>query len=160
MNAPTAVTLDARALLEPAEYAAVVHTVLDNNPGMNQGTAGRIVTDALAFVALAAHHPTAPIAPSRTVDEGWHALILHTALYARLCERLGAFVDHFPERPDPARQGAEVIEHTVRLLLAAGHAPDPELWTLPADDRIPVAADCGHAPTCGIGPRNPDLVPA
>lgn len=159
MSIPT-VTLEASALLDPAELAAVTATVVDNNPGMDEATAGRIVIEALAFVATAAHHPGAPIAPSRIVDEGWHALILHTALYARLCGRLGMFVHHFPERPDPARQGADVIEHTVRLLLAAGHTPDPELWTLPADGRIPVAADCGHAPACGIGPTQPDLVPA
>lgn len=151
---------DARGLLPSGELAAITATVMDNNPGMDQPMAERIVVEALAFVATAAANPDAPIAPSRVVDEGWHALVLHTALYARLCERLGGFVHHYPERPDPARQGQDVIDRTIALMLAVGHSPDPTLWTAPADGRIPVAAKCGHAPPCGIGPRDPELVPA
>lgn len=142
--------LDARSLLSPREFADVVATVRGNNPGMDETTAERIVIEALAFVATAAAHPGEPIAPSRTVDEGWHALILHTDLYARLCERLGAFVHHYPERPDESRQTGGILDHTVRLLAGHGHTADPELWTLPADGRVPVAAKCGHAPGCGI----------
>lgn len=137
-------------LLTPAELADVTATVLDNNPGMPEATAGRIVSDALAFVATAAANPGAPIAPSRIVDEGWHALVLHTALYARLCDRLGRFVHHYPERPDATRQGQDVIEQTVAAIRAAGYNPDPALWLLPADGQVPVAAKCGHAPRCGI----------
>lgn len=50
----------------------------DNNPDMNDATAQRIVTEALKFVAAAAQFPTVKITPSNVVDEGWHALILHT----------------------------------------------------------------------------------
>ena len=146
--------LDARGLLPAAEFAGVVATVQDGNPGMDQAIAERIVTDALAFVATASLNPGARIAPSRTVDEGWHALILHTAVYARLCAHLGGMVHHFPERPDPGRQGADVIERTVNLIRETGYTPDPALWTLPTDGRIRVAADCGHAPNCGpIDPK-------
>jgi hypothetical protein len=145
----TTATASPRTLLGPAEFDAVTATVMDNNPGMDEATAGRIVADALAFVATAAANPGAPIAPSRIVDEGWHALILHTALYRRLCDRLGAFVDHYPERPDPTRQSAGILERTTALILEAGHSTDPSLWALPAEGRIPVAADCGHAPRCG-----------
>ncbi len=147
-------------LLDANEFAGVTATVMDNNPGMDPSLAGRIVTEALKFVVTAACHPEAPIAPSRIVDEGWHALILHTAPYRRVCGALGAFVDHYPERPDPARQGAGVIEQTLALLRADGHDPDLPLWTTPVDNRIPVAAPCGHAPRCGIGPKDPELVPA
>lgn len=147
-------------LLTPGELAGVTATVVDNNPGMNEALAGRIVAEALKFVATAARHPQAPIAPSRVVDEGWHALILHTAPYRRVCGALGAFVDHYPERPDADRQGADVIERTLDLLRADGHDPDLPLWTTPVDNHIPVAAQCGHAPRCGIGPKDPELVPA
>ncbi|UWE08574.1 glycine-rich domain-containing protein [Actinacidiphila bryophytorum] len=137
-------------LLDPAEFDAVTFTVMDNNLGMARGLAERIVIEALAFVVTCARNPEAPIAPSRTIDEGWHALVLHTALYARLCDRLGAFVHHYPERPDPTRQGADIIARTTALIEATtGHTPDPELWALPTDTRIPVAADCGHSPQCG-----------
>jgi hypothetical protein len=154
----TSPVLDARTLLAPGEFDAVTATVVDNNPGMAEDTAGRIVTEALAFVTVAAAYPGEPIAPSRIVDEGWHALILHTALYARLCGQLGAFVHHYPERPDQARQKPGVLDHTTALLRAAGHTPDPSLWTLPADGRTPVAAKCGHAPRCGIS--DPEAVAA
>jgi hypothetical protein len=148
--------INVRGLLTEEQLADVTATVQGNNPGMDQLTAERIVINALAFIAAAAANPTAAIAPSRTVDEGWHALILHTALYARLCERLGRFVHHYPERPDPARQTGDILDRTVMLIETIGHTPDPDLWTLPDRGRIPVAADCGHAPLCGpIEPRSP-----
>lgn len=140
---------DPAALLPAEEREAVTATVLDNNPGMTEGTAGRIVDQALAFVATAARNPLVPIAPSRAVDEGWHALVLHTAVYARLCDRLGVFVHHYPERPDAARQGHDVIERTVALIRSGGFVPDPELWRGPDDASVPVAASCGHSPRCG-----------
>ena len=142
--------LDARTLLAPDDFSAVTDTVLDNNPGMPSATAEQIVVDALAFVATAAANPSEPLAPSRTVDEGWHALILHTALYRELCERLGRFVDHFPERPDATRQTPRALIRTAKVMRATGYEPNPGLWTLPAEGRIPVAAKCGHAPKCGV----------
>lgn len=152
----TKTLLDVRGLLTEQQMGDVVETVRGNNPGMNTSTADAIVINALAFIAAAAADPTARIAPSRTVDEGWHALILHTALYADLCERLGRFVHHFPERPDPSRQTGDVLDRTVALIETIGHTPDPELWTLPSEGRIAVAAACGHAPLCTpIEPRKP-----
>lgn len=143
-------TTEPASLLPPEERAAVTATVMDNNPGMAEDTAARIVAEALAFVATAACNQQASVAPSRVVDEGWHALILHTDLYARLCERLGGgFVHHFPERPDPSRHGQDVIDRTTELIRAQGYTPDLELWRPPTDTSIPVAADCQHAPRCG-----------
>lgn len=52
MSIPTP-ALDARSLLTPDDFTGVVATVLDNNPGMPEDTAERIVADALAFVATA-----------------------------------------------------------------------------------------------------------
>ncbi|MFE9372504.1 glycine-rich domain-containing protein [Streptomyces sp. NPDC006711] len=98
---------------------------------MSEATAERIVTEALKYVAAAAKFPTVPIQPSKVVDEGWHALILHTRLYARLCEGLGHFVNHFPERPGPERHDPNVLTRTVALLEQAGFTVDAELWTGP-----------------------------
>lgn len=86
-------------LLDQADFDAVTATVMDNNLGMAQGLAERIVIEALAFVVTAARNPGAPIAPPRIVDEGGHALVFHTAVYARLCGRLGVFVRSGPPRP-------------------------------------------------------------
>lgn len=141
--------LNARDLLDAAEFTAVTATVADANPDLRWATAERIVVDALAFVATAAMYPSVPMAPSRVVDEGWHALVLHTALYRRLCERLGRFVDHFPERPDPARQGTDILDRTTALIRETGYGVDEELWETPLAGIISVAAQCGHAPRCG-----------
>ncbi|WP_329131762.1 hypothetical protein OG552_11100 [Streptomyces sp. NBC_01476] len=141
--------LDVRRLLDQEAFAGVVATVLDNNPGMDETTAELIVTDALAYVAAAARHPYTYMAPSRTVDEGWHALILHTALYAKLCEQLGTFIHHYPERPDPTRHDDGEMEKTLILIRETGHQPHMPLWTPPTDDRIPVRANCKHSPKPG-----------
>jgi hypothetical protein len=138
-----------RELLDPAAFADVAATVQDNNPGMSEETAGRIVREALAFTVTAARNPGADIAPSRVVDEGWHALVLHTAVYKGLCDRLGAFVHHYPQRPDPARHDPDIMDRTTNLMAVEGFTPDLELWTHPTDTRISVAAQCQHAPKCG-----------
>ncbi|MFJ5737803.1 glycine-rich domain-containing protein [Streptomyces microflavus] len=135
---------NARALLTPAGFEGVAATVIDNNPGMDQGTADRIVVEALKFVDAAAQFPTVEIAPSKVVDEGWHALILHTELYAKLCESLGHFVHHYPERPDPERFDAHVITRTLATIEQAGYDTDSELWTDPTKSLVGVAAQCQH----------------
>lgn len=147
---------DARALLTPAAFGGVVATVIDNNPGMERSTATRIATEAIKFVDAAAKFPTVKITPSRVVDEGWPALILHTAPYAKFCERLGRFVHHYPERPDPERHDPHALARTLALIEQAGHSVDTELWTGPATSFVPVAANCSHTPKPGgCGPINP-----
>lgn len=141
--------VSARALLTDAQFNDVRATILDNNPGMEPDLAGRILTDALAFVATAARNPRRGIAPSRVVDEGWHALILHTALYERLCQSLGLFVHHLPERPDPARHNPATDERTIDLIRQTGYTVDLELWAGPEDNRIAVAAKCKHSDDSG-----------
>jgi hypothetical protein len=138
-----------RDLLAPEDFQGVVATVVDNNQGMTQDDAENIVIEALAFVAVAAMNPDTYMAPSRTVDEGWHALVLHTALYANLCETLGRFVHHFPERPDPSRHDGTVMEHTLALLRESGHEPATDLWTHPLYAQVAVAAQCSHLPKPG-----------
>ncbi|MER6250303.1 hypothetical protein ABT224_02735 [Streptomyces sp. NPDC001584] len=141
-----------RALLSDADFNAVMHTVLDNNPGMEPGIAGRIVVDVLAFLATAAA-TAEPLVPSRVVDEGWHALILHTSLYQSLCARLGGFIHHVPERPDPGQRSHDDIERTVAAIEAAGHPVDRDLWRGPEDSVVPVAANCQHS-----GPEGPIVI--
>jgi phage tail protein X len=143
-------------LVSATTFDGVTATVLDNNPGMAAATAGRIVTEALKFVATAATFPTVRITPSNVVDEGWHALILHTRPYADLCERLGRFVHHYPERPDPSRHDSDALARTVALIEEAGYTPDHELWTGPTRALVAVAANCSHTPVPGgCGPINP-----
>ncbi|WP_432116640.1 glycine-rich domain-containing protein [Streptomyces sp. S1] len=138
---------DPRALISPAEFEGVTATVIDNNPGMTPADAARIVEEALKFVAAGARSPGG-MRPSRTVDEGWHALILHTVVYAQLCQRLGRFVHHVPERPDPTRHDPTALERTQARIEEAGYTVDRTLWLGPSNGSIPVAATCEHT-SCG-----------
>lgn len=140
-----AAPVNPRALLSDTEFNGVMHTVLDNNPGMEPDLAGRIVIDALAFLATAARTPVG-LVPSRVVDEGWHALVLHTALYQSLCFRLcGGFIHHLPERPDPSNRAHSSVERTVAAIEAAGYSVDADLWRGPEDTLVTVAASCRHS---------------
>ncbi len=123
---------------------------------MDEATADRIVVEALKFMDAAARFSTVRLTPSNVVDEGWHALILHTNLYQRLCERLGRFVHHWPERPDAGRHDEHALAHTVTVIGQTGHTVDGELWKGPANALVSVAADCSHTPKPGgCGPINP-----
>ncbi|MGW7198440.1 glycine-rich domain-containing protein [Streptomyces chryseus] len=140
---------DARSYLTPAEFTGVTTTVQKDNPGMADGVADRITLEAIKFVAVAAQGVKG-IAPSRVVDQGWHALILHTALYARLCDRIGGgFVHHYPELPDSGRYDPEFIDRTMNAISAAGFSVDRDLWFAPDAGLIEVQASCQHSPNCG-----------
>ncbi|GAA2635739.1 hypothetical protein [Streptomyces axinellae] len=145
---------DVRGLLTPDAARGVVATVMDNNPGMDEPTARRVVDEALRFVVTAATFPTATVRPSPLVDEGWHALILHTAVYARLCARLGQFVHHYPDAPDAddaAHADPDAHLGTVALIEEAGLSADKELWAPPKGDLVPAGGKCRRRSSCSGG---------
>jgi hypothetical protein len=145
-----------RDLLAERAYQGVRTTILDNNPGMSEDTASRVLDEALKFLVACARFPHVYVQPSRVVDEGWHALILHTAPYRALCEQLGGFIDHFPERSDPTRHDQGTTARTVALIGEAGYTPDLELWRGPERELVSVAAECSHTPKPGgCGPIDP-----
>ncbi|WP_435242919.1 glycine-rich domain-containing protein [Streptomyces cucumeris] len=135
---------DVTALLDRLARTAVVDTVLRDNPELTEDLAGRIVDEAVKFVAAAAGSPE-PLAPSRVVDEGWHALILHTRTYRQLCDKVGTFVHHVPQAPDPERRDPEALTRTQERIVKAGFTVDDALWLAPYDQSIPVAASCQHS---------------
>ena len=141
----------ARMLITDDQFASVRSTVMDANPDMSEALAGHIVEEAMKFVAACAKNPGVSLAPSRIVDEGWHALILHTAMYAELCESLGgSFVHHYPGY-DPTNYDPPIIDRTRETIASLGWEADPELWGPPSDETlVSVAAKCQHAPDCTI----------
>ncbi|MFF9482596.1 glycine-rich domain-containing protein [Streptomyces sp. NPDC014733] len=143
----------ARELITPEAFTAVAGTVQRNNEGMAENVAEAITEEALKFVAACSAAPRARLKPSRVVDEGWHALILHTTVYAELCRSLHRFVHHVPERPDVTRHNPGVLARTQEAIKVAGYKPDPLMWNGPADNTIPVAATCEHTepPPAGCG---------
>ncbi|MFD3754845.1 glycine-rich domain-containing protein [Streptomyces cyaneofuscatus] len=140
----------ARGLIADERFTSCRTTVMDANPDMSQDMAGRIVEEGLKFVAACSRNPGVGLAPSRIVDEGWHAL-LHTAMYAELCEELGgSFVHHFPGY-DPTNYDSDILERTRQAITGLGDVPDAELWGEPSDEAlVSVAARCQHAPDCSI----------
>lgn len=140
---------DPRDLIDPVAWESVTKTVLDGNPGMDRSLAERIVAEGLRFVVAAATTDIA-IAPSRVVDEGWHALILHTAVYEQLCGAHGRFVHHFPGY-DPTHYDPHILDRAQERIRAAGFGIDPELWQAPVGGTVSVAAKCQHSgPECSI----------
>ncbi|MBT2489109.1 hypothetical protein J7E96_11360 [Streptomyces sp. ISL-96] len=139
------VTRDARDLINPEDLAAVAASIQWSNPGMAPDVAEAITLEALKFEAACAAHPTAGLAPSRVVDEGWHALILNTRVKASLAARLGYFVHHVPEAPDLDNRSTDSLIRTQEAIRSAGYTPRPEMWTDPTDGSIPVRASCQHS---------------
>ncbi|MEU0841659.1 hypothetical protein ABZ370_19615 [Streptomyces sp. NPDC005962] len=152
-------------LLADPDRAAVVGAVVNNNPELGSDMAGRIVDEAVKYLAAVADSPQ-PLVPSRVVDEGWHTLILHTRVYQKLCSQLGTFIHHTPEPRDPSRHNPDAITRTRQAIVAAGYTVDDALWLAPDDTTIPVAASCTHGPggpegSCtgnpdGDGPSGPN----
>lgn len=134
--------------LIPADgFDSVVNTVLDSNKGMAAELAERIVSEGIKFVVTGALRPELAMAPSRIVDEGWHALIVHTKLYEDLCARFGPFVHHSPGY-DPEFFDPDILEQTQAAIRAAGFEVDEDLWRPPTDDSlVSVTAGCQHAPS-------------
>jgi hypothetical protein len=90
------------------------------------GLAERIVDQALAFLGACAIYHDVPLSPSRAVDPGWHAFVLHTRDYREFCHRFaGRFIDHVPTTE--ASPGA-VVDRTVDAIRAAGYQVDENLW--------------------------------
>lgn len=144
MTTPTTLRTTARHLLSEEAFARVVHLVQRDNEGVDEDLATRITDEALKFVAAAATNTGRHLRPSKTVDMGWHALILHTAVYRSLCSALGRFVDHRPEGPETLRRDASTLDLTMEAIREAGYEPDAYLWGPLADTEIH-AGDCMHS---------------
>ncbi|MFI8447998.1 glycine-rich domain-containing protein [Streptomyces erythrochromogenes] len=144
MATPIALNPSARHLLSDEGFSRVVSLVQRDNDGLAGLLAVRIVDEALKFVAAAAQTTGRHLRPSKAVDMGWHALILHTALYRELCIARGRFVDHRPEGPETLQRDADTLEFTMSAIREAGYEPDAFLWGPSADTEIH-AGDCMHS---------------
>ncbi|MCX4780040.1 hypothetical protein [Streptomyces sp. NBC_01264] len=144
MATPTALSASAQHLLTEEGFTRVTHLVQRDNDGIDEALAARIVDEALKFVAAAATSTGRHLRPSKTVDMGWHALILHTEMYREVCGGVGRFVDHRPEGPETLRRDADTLDSTMDAIREAGYEPDAYLWGPLADTEIH-AGDCMHS---------------
>jgi len=117
-----------RELIAPGLFSKLTCRVMAAD-GYDQGTAERIVEQALAFLTACARNPDEHLPPSEEVDAGWHAFILHTADYAEFCQRVaGRFIHHRPNDPGEAVPDQQAIGVTITAMRAAGLPVDPDLW--------------------------------
>jgi hypothetical protein len=102
---------------------------VEQDANVDRERAERIMRQALAFLTACARNPQASLTPSRSVDHGWHAFILHTREYAEFCDRVaGHFIHHEPEDPEEEHvMGRHAT--TADLMRRSGLPVDEELWS-------------------------------
>ncbi|WP_342786821.1 hypothetical protein [Streptomyces qinzhouensis] len=111
---------------------------------MERLVADAVMDQAMAFVYVIGSQRSYDLAPSRLVDPGWHAFMLHTQEYADWCqERFGFFVHHAPNSKTRTRDLMSSVTERIR---AAGFELDERLWGTAADCNPP--ACCGDGPCC------------
>ncbi|WP_254707058.1 glycine-rich domain-containing protein [Streptomyces lunaelactis] len=131
-----------RRLVDAGLFERLV-TFLEFEEDMDRSRAERVMDQALAFIDMAGHRTDVPLSPSRKVDPGWHAFILHSHEYADFCHRrFGAFLHHNPLKGQRLRDGV-AIKRTVRAIEEMGYVVDHELWG--------TAAECNAPSCCGDG---------
>ncbi|MFJ9909613.1 glycine-rich domain-containing protein [Streptomyces sp. NPDC101152] len=116
--------------------ARLVRRITADHPNIDTTTARRIVGQAAAFIAASGQQPGQSLVPSRLVDHGWHAFIVHTVDYAAFCQRVvGHFVHHVPTDEDEQTPGDPQAERerTLTAIRTAGYTAEKDLWGDAAD---------------------------
>ncbi|EIV94550.1 hypothetical protein [Frankia sp. QA3] len=130
--------------------------------------AGRIVDQALAFLAACGPALDRGLRPSRAVDLGWHTFLLFTKDYSLFCRKVaGTYIHHVPDdkpasagkcapEPDGCHAGGDPAGHpgsggiarTVRAIERLGYQIEPDLWAS--------AADCADEGNCSASGKDGD----
>lgn len=127
---PTHVVASPRDLISPDLFTRLVNRIMREEE-VTRDQAERVIVQALAFLRACTLAPETRLAPSKQVDQGWHAFILYTREYTEFCERLaGGYIHHTPDDgpTGPRVDGAEAVSDTVKVMRAAGLPVDDELW--------------------------------
>jgi hypothetical protein len=121
---------DPRCLIDPALFDRLTARITSEH-GTTPEFSARVMEQALAYLRACAADPGAALAPSPSVDLGWHAFILHTREYAEFCHRVaGRFIHHVPEGGAGSPEAsARPYATTTRAIRAAGLPVDDELWS-------------------------------
>jgi hypothetical protein len=142
----TSLKASALDMLSGEEAERVAALVVRDNEGVeDQALALTIVDEALKFLAASGKGTGngKALRPSRVVDMGWHALILHTEIYFKVCGQFGRYIHHRPEGPDTLRREATTLDITQEAICEAGYVPNAYLWGDKADTEIK-GGDCQH----------------
>ncbi|MFF1743237.1 glycine-rich domain-containing protein [Streptomyces mirabilis] len=149
-------TTDPLTLVDPEVTERLARRVTADHPDIGEATARRIVGQAAAFIAASGQQPGRDLVPSKLVDYGWHAFILHTVDYAAFCRRVvGRFVHHVPTDEDEQVPGgaAAARERTTAAIEAAGYAVDTDLWPTDSGECSQCHAGCTDSPNGGKGKK-------
>jgi hypothetical protein len=120
--------IEGRSLVSSELFDRLVHRIVQDDH-IGQALAVRIVDQALAFLYACAKAPNTPLRPSRTVDIGWHAFMLHTHAYAEFCDTIaGRFIHHEPDEFEPPTRSRVTLAPTVNTMVMLGLVIDAELW--------------------------------
>ncbi|WP_131746480.1 hypothetical protein [Frankia sp. Cppng1_Ct_nod] len=134
MTTVVAETRTARSTVAPDLFDQLVERITaDRRVGKDH--AEQVMDQALLFLHACAANPEAALVPSRAIDPGWHAFLLHTRAYAQFCRTYaGGFIHHQPEDPHggPIGLTEQAATHlrTLDAIERTGYVVVPELWTL------------------------------
>lgn len=100
--------------------------------------ADALFRDTLRFLYLAGATDTKNLAPTKSIDAGWHSFLMFTRDYARFCQTyFGRFVHHEPRRLNDAPSKVNALGATFDVARKVFGPGLSENWT----QRIS-AADC------------------
>jgi hypothetical protein len=136
---------DPRDLVSSLLFHRLVECVMSDER-VERSHAERVIIQTLAFLKACADNPGVNLSPTRAVDPGWHAFILHTEDYADFCRRTaGRFIHHRPICNDDIRSGT-ALARTRQAIRAAGFTLDDELWRVDLADCNQCHATCHDSP--------------
>lgn len=103
--------------------------------GVDRALAGRILDQAIIFVAVAGKRRGEGLSPSPEIDLGWDTFILYTREYMDFCGRVaGRYVHHTPN-DDPVGElvavgGRRIYTpaETAEIIRGDGYRVDDRLW--------------------------------
>lgn len=146
---------------EADRLAALV--IRDNEGVEDKQLALAIVDESLKFQLACASNTTGKaLRPSRVVDMGWHATILHTEINFNVAAKIGRFIHHRPEGPQTLRRDASTLDVTQQAIRDAGYEPNAYLWGDKAETEIR-GGDCMHSECNDDNGRSctaPQFIPA
>lgn len=81
------------------ENKAVINRMVVED-GYSESEAVGLFEDLKKFLFLAGTNPDGQLAPTKCVDDAWHAFVLHTRDYMEFCNKhFGLFIHHVPNAP-------------------------------------------------------------
>lgn len=93
------------------------------------------------FLLLCAANRGRRYCPSPSIDQMWHAFMLHSRAYFRFCDLLGGFVHHEPSDGHDQASYADTIT-SLRNVFGKAH---PKYWSSKQAD----CSGCGACSSCG-----------